>query len=92
MPRNDDAVRETAYYLWQQAGEPAGESLRFWLEAEEEFACHGDMTSEDAELGKGPDGSPTASKQSKSPTTGDPAPSSVPTPPAYGKSPKTSRV
>jgi hypothetical protein len=52
---NEAAIRESAYHLWKQAGEPEGEDLRFWLAAEQELDCCGDMTSEDAELGKGPD-------------------------------------
>lgn len=36
---------------------------RFWLAAEQEFSCHGDMTAEDAELGKGPDGTEPAPKR-----------------------------
>lgn len=55
MAKNEDAIREVAYTMWKQAGEPSGEDLRFWYAAEQELDCCGDMTSEDAELGKGPD-------------------------------------
>lgn len=35
---NDRAtsIRELAYHHWKEAGEPQGEDLRFWLEAEKE--------------------------------------------------------
>ena len=33
-------IAEIAYYKWLAAGEPAGESLKFWLSAEQEF--HGE--------------------------------------------------
>jgi hypothetical protein len=29
----DHAVRETAYFLWEQAGRPAGREQEFWFEA-----------------------------------------------------------
>jgi len=31
-----NAIRESAYYKWQQAGQPWGDDLRFWLDAEQE--------------------------------------------------------
>ena len=30
----DDAIRTIAYRLWQEAGQPDGDALRFWLAAE----------------------------------------------------------
>lgn len=36
MASNESATREAAYYKWLEAGGPAGEDLRFWLEAERE--------------------------------------------------------
>jgi hypothetical protein len=32
----ENAIRESAYYKWQQAGQPWGDDLRFWLDAEQE--------------------------------------------------------
>jgi Protein of unknown function (DUF2934) len=32
------AVAARAYALWQQAGQPDGRELEFWLEAEQELA------------------------------------------------------
>ena len=29
----ETAVRETAYYLWEQDGRPDGQELRYWLAA-----------------------------------------------------------
>ena len=41
-PRRDgapteDAIRARAYALWQQAGEPGGDGVEFWLRAEQEL-------------------------------------------------------
>ena len=33
-----DDVRFRAYRKWEDAGKPAGDGVRFWLEAEQEFA------------------------------------------------------
>jgi hypothetical protein len=33
---DQQAIREAAYYKWEQAGRPEGEDVRFWLEAEQE--------------------------------------------------------
>jgi hypothetical protein len=30
-------VRERAYFLWEDAGEPEGRDMEFWLEAERHF-------------------------------------------------------
>ncbi len=29
-------IREMAYYKWERAGQPLGDDLKFWLEAEKE--------------------------------------------------------
>jgi hypothetical protein len=33
----EQAIREIAYFKWEQAGWPAGDGMSFWLEAEQEF-------------------------------------------------------
>jgi hypothetical protein len=33
-----DAIRLSAYQNWELAGEPAGDGIRFWMEAEIELA------------------------------------------------------
>lgn len=33
-------VRERAYELWEQAGQPAGADQQFWLAAQREFEAH----------------------------------------------------
>ena len=33
----EDAIRARAYALWQQAGEPGGDGVEFWLRAEQEL-------------------------------------------------------
>jgi hypothetical protein len=45
MSSNESATRERAYHKWQAAGEPVGEDLRFWLEAEREQ--DGEMSADD---------------------------------------------
>lgn len=43
MRKNPDyveAIRRTAYFLWQHDGEPAGRSLHYWLRAEEIHVRH----------------------------------------------------
>lgn len=38
MKRNPElaqAVRDTAYFLWEQDGRPEGESMEYWLRAKE---------------------------------------------------------
>lgn len=34
----EEYIREKAYYLWEQAGEPESKDLDFWLEAEEYYS------------------------------------------------------
>lgn len=34
----DDAVRTRAYQLWEAAGRPEDEGMRFWYEAEKELS------------------------------------------------------
>ena len=34
VPVADDEVRVAAYHLWEAAGRPAGDGVRFWLAAE----------------------------------------------------------
>lgn len=36
-PPIEEAVRIGAYYRWDAAGRPAGDGVRFWLEAEQEL-------------------------------------------------------
>jgi hypothetical protein len=38
MNRDDDKIRERAYELWQEAGAPEGDDLRFWHQAERELS------------------------------------------------------
>ena len=33
-PNRDDAIRQLAYHLWQEAGCPAGSDVQYWLKAE----------------------------------------------------------
>jgi hypothetical protein len=33
-----DAIRTSAYFKWIEAGMPPGDGVKFWLEAENEFA------------------------------------------------------
>ena len=33
----EDAIRARAYAMWQQAGEPHGDGVEFWLRAEQEL-------------------------------------------------------
>lgn len=35
--RYEDAIRTRAYFLWDEAGRPAGDGVRFWLAAEREL-------------------------------------------------------
>ena len=37
MTIDDAAIREAAYYKWLAAGEPEGDGLEFWLQAEREW-------------------------------------------------------
>ena len=34
---SDEAIRVRAYQRWQEAGEPEGDGIQFWLEAEREL-------------------------------------------------------
>lgn len=36
MASNEATTREAAYYKWKKAGEPDGDGVQFWLEAERE--------------------------------------------------------
>ncbi len=38
-PHNQDqqAIREAAYYAWERAGQPNGDGVEYWLEAERAF-------------------------------------------------------
>ena len=42
MVMNEDVVRDAAYRKWQEAGEPPGDGVQFWLEAEQECNCTDD--------------------------------------------------
>lgn len=33
----EDAIRERAYALWEEAGRPEGDGTQFWLDAEREL-------------------------------------------------------
>jgi hypothetical protein len=33
----EDAIRARAYFLWEQAGRPAGDGAEFWVRAEQEM-------------------------------------------------------
>ena len=52
-PMSDDRiyeVRHLAYELWDRAGRPDGQHLRFWTEAERLFLSIDDLKSKDIEL------------------------------------------
>jgi hypothetical protein len=36
----EERIQRLAYFLWQAAGEPAGDGVEFWLKAEEEYWSH----------------------------------------------------
>jgi hypothetical protein len=36
-PPSADEIRLHAYLRWEAAGKPAGDSVKFWLEAEQEL-------------------------------------------------------
>lgn len=36
-PTKEEAIREKAYYLWEEAGRPECDGFKFWLEAERYF-------------------------------------------------------
>jgi hypothetical protein len=38
MRTDDDMIRNRAYELWDQAGQPEGREQEFWYEAERELA------------------------------------------------------
>jgi Protein of unknown function (DUF2934) len=38
-PATDDKIRERAYQLWEAAGRPEGDGVRFWIEAEREASA-----------------------------------------------------
>jgi hypothetical protein len=48
MVMNEDVVRDAAYRKWQEAGEPAGDGVQFWLEAEQECGCNASQCAEEA--------------------------------------------
>ena len=35
--REQQMIREAAYYRWERAGKPEGDELAFWLEAERDY-------------------------------------------------------
>lgn len=35
---NEDYIKEAAYFLWEQAGRPAGQDEKFWSMALEQFS------------------------------------------------------
>ncbi len=37
VPVPPEVIRERAYEKWEKAGRPAGDGVRFWLEAEREL-------------------------------------------------------
>ncbi len=42
---NENAIREAAYYLWQNAGCPQGNDEYFWAQAVEQFSSKSKKTS-----------------------------------------------
>ena len=36
---NENAIREAAYFIWQNAGCPSGRDQEFWAMAVEQFNC-----------------------------------------------------
>ena len=36
---NENAIREAAYYNWQNAGCPQGQDEKFWMMAVEQLSC-----------------------------------------------------
>lgn len=38
MANNEQAIREAAYYIWQNAGCPAGQDEQFWAMAVEQLS------------------------------------------------------
>ena len=38
QPNKQEALEHWAYWLWEQAGRPEGQSERFWREAKERIA------------------------------------------------------
>ena len=40
MANNEQAIREAAYYLWQNAGCPNGQNEYFWSLAVEQLSCN----------------------------------------------------
>ena len=46
----EEAVRQTAYFLWEQDGKPEGQANTYWLRAQERHARQRDY---DAWLGEG---------------------------------------
>ncbi|SHE69768.1 Protein of unknown function [Kaistia soli DSM 19436] len=65
MASRDERIRERAYFLWQQAGAPAGRAEEFWQDAEQHESREGsdlpsagpharpDLINEDATIGSG---------------------------------------
>lgn len=37
-PPTEEAVRERAYLLWEEAGRPEGDGVDFWVRAEQELS------------------------------------------------------
>lgn len=37
---DEDAVRELAYHLWEEAGRPEGDGVDFWVRAEQELSAN----------------------------------------------------
>ena len=37
---DEEAIRNRAYQLWERAGQPDGDGVAFWLEAERELHSH----------------------------------------------------
>jgi hypothetical protein len=38
LPTEQEALQHRAYWLWEKAGRPEGQSERFWMEARERIA------------------------------------------------------
>lgn len=55
MTDHDDKIRDRAYQLWDQAGQPEGREQDFWYQAERELSSDDEVdTSEEASTTKKP--------------------------------------
>lgn len=47
-PKREEAIREQAYALWHEQGQPEGKDREHWLQAEREHDGHDDRVSASA--------------------------------------------